>query len=215
VGWRKDSRKREKTDQKEIKNIYYMTRKCPPGVICIENMSFLFLFILIALAIMVYFQFTQHSSPTPTNVIVEQVMKPVNRRYNKRHKSVLLNPYVPPLQDTTFFSSSRGIPINIPTQSFDTSYRQVGILTRINGEETILPLMGRPLFANRNKWQYYTMSDKNNSVKLPVSRNGKSCTNEYGCDNLYNGDTIYVEGYNDAFKVTVYDNDLPRYIPFV
>jgi len=74
--------------------------------------------------------------------------------------------------------------------------------------------MGRPLFTNRDKWQYYTLSEPNN-IKLPVVKNGKSCTNEYGCDNLYNGDTIYVEGYNDAFKVTVYDNDTIRYIPAI
>ena len=189
-----------------------MTRKCPPGVICIENMSFLFLLIVIALAILLYFQIKNGPTQEKSNIIVERVIKP-QRRMEPR--SVLLNPYTPPLKNTTFFSSNWGIPINIPTRSFDSSYRQVGILTRINGVETILPLMGRPLFANRNKWQYYTMSDKNNSVKLPVSRNGKSCTNEYGCDNLYNGDTIYVEGYNDAFKVTIYDTELPRYIPFI
>ena len=27
---------------------------------------------------------------------------------------------------------------------------------------------GKTLYSNRQKWQYYTMSDKNNSVKLPV-----------------------------------------------
>ena len=59
------------------------------------------------------------------------------------------------------------------------------------------------------------MSDQNNSVKLPVSSNGKSCTNEYGCDSLSNGDTVYLEGYNDAFKVTMYDNNVMRYIPFI
>jgi len=59
------------------------------------------------------------------------------------------------------------------------------------------------------------MSDKMNSVKLPISKNGRSCTNEYGCDNLSNGDTVYVEGYNDAFTVTLYDDYLPRYIPYV
>ena len=59
------------------------------------------------------------------------------------------------------------------------------------------------------------MSDKNNSVKLPISLKGKSCTNEYGCDCLYNGDSVYVEGYNDSFKVTMYDNDNPQYIPFL
>jgi len=189
-----------------------MPRRCPPGVICIENMSFLFLLITITLAIMIYFQFrtTDAIVPRPNTIVIGAPQAPPQGR-----KSVLLNPYAPPLRDTTVFSAPRGIPINVPTQSFDSSYRQVGILTRVDGKETILPLMGRPLFANRNKWQYYTMSDKNNSVKLPVSRNGKSCTNEYGCDSLYNGDTVYVEGYNDAFKITVYDNDLPKYIPFV
>ena len=32
---------------------------------------------------------------------------------------------------------------------------------------------------------------------------------------LYFAQKADVEGYNDAFKVTVYDNELPRYIPFV
>lgn len=189
-----------------------MSRRCPPGVICIENMSFIFLLITISLAIMIYFQFrTQNATVPPPNKIIIEAPSPSPQG----RKSVLLNPYVPPLRNTNVFSAPRGIPINVPTQSFDSSYRQVGILTRVDGKETILPLMGRPLFANRNKWQYYTMSDKNNSVKLPVSRNGKSCTNEYGCDSLYNGDTVYVEGYNDAFKITVYDSDLPKYIPFI
>ena len=119
------------------------------------------------------------------------------------------------MRDTTFFSGNRGIPINIRTQSFDTAYRQVGILTRINGTETILPIMGRPLHANRNKWQFYTMSDRNQNLKLPLSNGGKSCTGEYGCDNLTSGDNVYVEGYNDAFKVTSYENSVMRYIPFI
>ena len=75
--------------------------------------------------------------------------------------------------------------------------------------------MGRPLFVNRDKWQYYTMTDQNNSIKLPIVRGGRSCTNEYGCDKLYNGDTIYVEGYNEAFKTTIYDSDTVRYLPFL
>jgi len=129
-----------------------------------------------------------------------------------------MNPYAAPLKNNGFFPTTgdpRGVPINIKTQGFDTSYRQVGILTRKNGKETILPLMGRPLFANRNKWQYYSMSDKHNSVKLPVSRNGRSGTQEYGVDELFNGDSVYVEGYNDAFKCTIYDNDVMRYIPYL
>ena len=129
----------------------------------------------------------------------------------------MLDPYVPPLRDNRFLVPGRdvrgAIPINVPTQGVDTNYRQVGLLTRINGQETILPLMGRPTITNRDKWNFYSMSDKNNAIKLPITNAGKSCTSEYGCDNLYNGDTVYVEGYNDAFKVTMYDNNTIRYIP--
>ena len=84
----------------------------------------------------------------------------------------------------------RGIPINVRTNGVNTTFQQIGILTRVNGPETILPLMGRPLHTNRNKWQFYTMSDKHYSVKLPISNAGKSCMGEYGCDNLYNNDNV-------------------------
>ena len=124
----------------------------------------------------------------------------------------LSNPFIPPLRNESVL-----VPINVSTNigAVNASYRQIGILTPLNGVNKILPLMGRPLFVNRDKWQYYTLSDQNNSIKLPVVKNGKSCTNEYGCDKLYNGDTIYVEGYNQAFKVTSYDTDTIKYLPFI
>jgi len=192
-----------------------MPRKCPPGVICIENMSFIFLIIVISLGIIIFLQRTQAQILPQRDLRPPVIVQKVLQQRPRMPRSVLLNPYTPPLRNTTFFSSNWGVPINVPTRNINTSYRQVGILTRQGGKETILPLMGRPLHANRNKWQYYTMSDKNNSIKLPVSNNGKSCTSEYGCDNIYNGDTLYAEGYNDAFKVTLYDNEIPRYIPFL
>ena len=140
-----------------------------------------------------------------------------NYGVSNAQEDVLLNPYVPPLRDDRSMDI-RGpvvVPINVSTQGVaNTAYRQVGILTRINGPETILPLMGRPLFRNRDKWQFYTISEKSNFIKLPISVKGRSCTNEYGCDNVYNGDTVYVEGYNDAFKVTAYDNSVMQYLPF-
>ena len=112
-----------------------------------------------------------------------------------------------------------GVRVNVPTRSVDTTYRQVGILTRNGGgsvpssQETILPLIGRPLFTNRDKWQFYTLSDKNNAIKLPITVNGKSGTNEYGCNNVSTGDIVYVEGYNDSFRVTAYDSASLRYLP--
>ena len=114
----------------------------------------------------------------------------------------------------------RGIPINIPT---NIGYVlpplarniQLGILSGLKGKtDKILPLMGYPLFANRNKWRYYAMSDQNNSIQLPIIKNGRSCTDEYGCDMLNTGDRVYVEGYGQVFRVTLYDTNNLTYIPY-
>jgi sortase (surface protein transpeptidase) len=35
-----------------------------------------------------------------------------------------------------------------------------------------------------------------------------------GCDEVYNGDTVYVEGYNETFRATIYENALYSYIPW-
>jgi hypothetical protein len=161
------------------------------------------------------------AAPTPMSVSPLFMMS--SRAANS---DVLEDPYAPPLRNDSYFGGinggiganmmmpmAAGMPINVRTQGppINTNYRQVGLLTRINGKETILPLMGRPLQKNRDKWQFYTMSDKNNSVKLPISFKKKSCTGEYGCDNIYNGDTVYVEGYKDAFQATIYDNAVMEY----
>lgn len=72
------------------------------------------------------------------------------------NSDVLEDPYAPPLRNDSYFGGigpnmmmpmAAGIPINIRTQGppVNTNYRQVGLLTRINGKETMLPLMGRPL----------------------------------------------------------------------
>jgi hypothetical protein len=198
-------------------------KKCPPGVICIENFSIFFMVICV---LVVFYLIYNNNRPTASEKII---IKNTQREsvgggffggfmpswpYTNLPSDPLLNPYAPPLRDERYF-----VPINVQTNvgavPENTSYRQLGILTATNSKGSILPLMGRPVFTNRDKWQYYTMSDQNNSVKLPVSRNGKSCTNEYGCDRLFNGDTVYIEGLNEPYRVTVYDNDTIRYLPAI
>ena len=139
--------------------------------------------------------------------------------FSNIENDVLLNPYQAPLRDNRIFPNQNSfpnkVPINVATQSFDSNYRQVGILTRIGGKETILPLLGRPRIANRDKWNFYTMSENNNLLKLPITHKGRKCMSENGCDDLYSGDTVKVDGYNDVFKVTTYENSAPQYIPYI
>jgi hypothetical protein len=147
--------------------------------------------------------------------------------YNNLPNDPLLNPYNPPLRDERYFIPELNymppgsVPINISTNisavPSDTAYRQMGIITPLSGKNVnnILPLMGRPLFTSRQKFQYYTISNQHNNIKLPVSVKGRNGLNEYGVDELFNADTVYVEGYNEPFKVTRYENDTIKYLPFL
>jgi hypothetical protein len=125
----------------------------------------------------------------------------------KREKSVVVvEKMVPPPVP----SVPRLVPVNVPTNVgyVNAEYRQVGILTPVRGSKNkILPLFGKPLFVNRQKWQYYSMSDQNHSLRLPIRVKGKLANNEYGVDEIYGGDRVFVEGYNDGFVVTMYENN--------
>jgi len=188
-------------------------QKCLPNMFCIKNTTIALAIILGAvIAYIIYSKYSGISSTAPTTqASTTQASTPF---YVVPLPNVLENPYVPPLRDDRYHDAVIPIPINVRTQGppVNVNYRQVGLLTRVNGKETMLPLMGRPLQKNRDKWQFYTMSDKNNSVKLPISFRKKSCTSEYGCDNIYNGDSVYVEGYKDAFRATIYDNAVMEYL---
>lgn len=208
-----------------------MAKKNSYESFCLSNISILLIFILTL--VVIYFVFNHNH--TNQQQVPNHVHSPFgffrpNYGYTNLPNDVLLDPYAAPLRDNRYMVPTHdlrgmpmpthmpgvGVPINVPTRALDAEYRQVGILTRTSGSgETILPLMGRPLYTSRDKWQFYTMNDKNNQIKLPMTRNGRSCTSENGCDNLYSGDVVNVEGLNDSFKVTSYDNAVMRYIPFI
>ena len=177
-----------------------MGKKCIPGVICIENMT---LFLLIV--VVVFLGYFYHN-----NFIKSNITRPVIVVQQPLGNTV-------PVLDGQDASLSPPVnrmymaPNQLPTTRVGpkTQYTQVGILTRSTkkgNEDLILPLMGRRT-GRYDKMQYYTMSNTGPvNTKLPISKNGKSCTGEYGCDEIMNGDTVYVEGYSDTFKTTVYES---------
>lgn len=118
-----------------------------------------------------------------------------------------------------------GVPINMQTRGYSPEYSQIGILSRERDNKTedtsfrdnvILPLFGRRVMNGRDKYQYYTMSNTGSvNTKLPVKIRGRNCINEYGCDEVTNNDAVYVDGYNQSFHATVYENSQFSYIPFL
>jgi len=211
-----------------------MAKRCPPGVLCIENVTIMFIcVILLIVGGGIYLcrnkmRSESESRPSINNIILERKGMDLARGVDLARgmdlargvgNDVFYDLYKEPVRDdrcvTRGFDERGAIPINVSTQGCgNAQYRQIGILTRYGGkDETILPLMGRPLFPNRDKWNFYTMNDKNNMIKLPVKVKGRSGTSEIGVDNVYTGDLVFVEGYNEAFKVTTYENDVMKYLP--
>jgi hypothetical protein len=219
-----------------------MGKKCIPGVICIENMTLFILIVISIMVIYLYYVvFIKQNSIYNTNnnsnekiiVLKDSSRQPVispnlNLFGLSTRKDPFNDPYSPPMQNDTGvyyppdFGDIRGVPgIGVPIQmqsrGINSEYQQIGILTRdVNmGGELILPLFGRRTMTGRDKWQYYTISNTGTlNTKLPVSVNGKSCTSELGCDMIYNNDSVFVEGYKDVFRATIYENNLLRYLPF-
>lgn len=208
-------------------------------ILCIVIIIFLYLFLRPFQNVTnIEIQQPPQNSSCSNNICVNPPDVSLNYNYTNLPNDVLQNPYVAPLRDDRYIVPTHdvrgmptcpsrvtlgfndptscqkaGIPINISTRAIDTDYRQVGILH--NNNRSVLPLLGRPLFTSRDKWQFYTMNEKENSIKLPIMHNGRSCTNEYGCDNLTTGDQVFVEGLKEVYTVKSYDNAVMKYLPFI
>jgi hypothetical protein len=212
-----------------------MPKKCPPGIICIENMTLVFLFIILALIGYIMYNYQNNMLQRAQNEMQVNIPSAdVHHHHNQQRQQhnllgistrldPLNDPYSPPLKQNGYYHAPdsgdiRGIPVNIETRGLNMEYQQVGILTKQGGmnENLIVPLMGRRLMSGRDNWQYYTISNTGQvNTKLPISVNGKSCSGEYGCDEIYNGTNVYVEGYNDTFLATIYENGTFKYIPYL
>lgn len=143
-----------------------------------------------------------HTSPTITNVYtspshnVDMLRAPLRRAPNTTTTNIGL------------------MPINIKTRGETPDIQQVGIL-RSKSNDKVLALYGRPTYHGSSKWIYYTGTDKYHSIKLPVEKNNRDCTSEYGCDELYEDEEVNVKGSSEVYQTSIYQLDAPRYIPFV
>lgn len=134
------------------------------------------------------------------------------------------DPYVPPLRDNPYMvqpALSQGfvlqevgpgggsVPVGLGRME-GGAFSQVGILTPERGsgggDGAVLQLMGRPNYARRDNWNYYTVANQSNMVKLPISRGSQRGMDEFGMNMLSTGDSVFVEGINGAYTVTIYES---------
>jgi len=114
------------------------------------------------------------------------------------------------------------LPINVQTRGYSDTFQQIGVLTAPGGTETsasptrtILPLFGRKLFSNRDRWNYYTRTDGTNPVQVPVQFKRRDCDDDTGCDEVLTGDSVGVPILGQSYVANIYRYSTPRYIPML
>jgi hypothetical protein len=184
-----------------------MKKRCKPNTICFETFTFIILILITCVMLYVVYKFnekviinnTTKNTTIPESVKINNPIMINRENIYENPDDVLLNPYTSPLKNN-FYRNRQPL-----------TNKQLGILKNESMGSMILPLFGKPLRTNRDKWNYYTMT--NNNIKLPVLYKNKNCTGEYGCDEIMNGDNVYVQGYDSLFSVLIYEHDNFQYNP--
>jgi len=80
-------------------------------------------------------------------------------------------------------------------------YQQVGILL---GTNETLPLYGKPSYAYNSRWNYYTTTPGQQIYPLPVTYEGRDCTEDIGCNEMYDNQNVDVVGRSEPFTTKIY-----------
>jgi len=84
-----------------------------------------------------------------------------------------------------------------------SSFQQVGLLTGNGGSETF-PIYGKPSYAYRDRWNYYTTTQGEQMYPLPISNGDRDCTEDIGCQELYGNEELSILGKEGTFKSKIY-----------
>lgn len=134
-------------------------------------------------------------------VLVVTKKEPPTEKPQKDEKTVVLSmqqqdlPVYP--RQNPVYQSQRSTP--------RPEFQQVGTLIYEDGDEPIvLPLFGRPMPTRNDRWEYYTATDKQYMLKIPIVFEEKDCSDELGCREVYSKDTVFIPAYKKEFKVNLY-----------
>lgn len=159
--------------------------------------GFLLLIIITLISILIYYLYNTKSNV----IIIEKTMKPTVQTDKPIIIQQQQQPEIPVY------------PRDLPKYN-NEDYQQIGILTsnETDKDPIILPLFSKKLQNHKERFNYYTASDKNNMMRLPINFDNMKCDDTIGCKEIYDGDTLYIEIYKGRiFTATVYKKDVPQY----
>ena len=84
-----------------------------------------------------------------------------------------------------------------------SSFQQVGLLMNEGASETY-PIYGKPSYAYRDRWNYYTTTQGEQLYPLPISNGDRDCTEDIGCQELYGNEDLSILGKEGTFKSKIY-----------
>ena len=92
------------------------------------------------------------------------------------------------------YKPPRRTPFNIPTRGPPEDYDMIGFLQSTDDSNKLQQLYGRRTYPNSNNWNYYVKSDQYHQIPIPVTIGGQNCTDERGCKELNDKESINVLG---------------------
>ena len=191
-----------------------MPRRCPPDTFCFSSE---FLMVIIGILVIVI-----------AIGIAMKGMMPLQQQMQMPPIVIKTDSGVPNVVDTRFARAPQplrdwmeapeypprggiaSIPINIPTQGLPESFQMTG---NINVDGKMLPLYGRrTMRGSSDRWNYYTRTDTFNPVPIPLRYQNKDCMDDIGCQELYSGEHVVLDGTGEQGKVRLYRYDGPKYV---
>lgn len=122
-----------------------------------------------------------------------------NRHHNRSH--------IPPPPERESEYARGALPMTIATNGGPSPFQQVGILKKQDDnpehDEILLPLFGSKMQSNRDRWRYYTVGA--GAGTLPLRVGNRDCFDQnVGCQELYDSDTVTIDGLNGVYNVMMY-----------
>jgi len=161
-------------------------------------------YVLLGVLLFLVYQLTNQEQTViiqqPAPVIVKEAIKePEEEPYRE-------DIYRPDLK-----RSRRSPPFNYPTRGPPEEYGMVGFLQDPDDTNKLQQLYGRRTYPNSSNWNYFVKSDQYHQIPIPVSVDGQNCTDERGCKELNNQESLNL--FSKDHTATIYKPEPYYYNP--
>ena len=162
--------------------------------------------LLVGVLIFIVYQMIQMNKSNPKTVVREKIIyKTIDKEADQPYREDI---YKPDLRQGRSFP-----PFNIKTRGPPEEYDMVGFLQDHDDSNKLQQLYGRRTYPNSNQWNYFVKSDQYHQIPIPVSIGGQNCTDERGCKELNDKDSLNI--LNKEHTATIYKPEPYYYNPYV